>query len=145
VFAMDLQVGLDHPMMTVMTLALKKKSMRPRAPILLLIQVTLSPANRLINESDSPGKSNAPGTRVKIQEFTVGQSRDRHSFALHRSGLLCHRNKDKSPDVGYKLFPPLPTAFANQMKPNGEIKQGQFEENFGPVVGVTKLPRVAVR
>ena len=71
VFAVHLQVGFDDPVMAIRALALEQKRVRPRVPVLALIQVALGTADGSIHERDTAGKSNAPGPGVEFQKLPI--------------------------------------------------------------------------
>ena len=49
--AMKLQIRFDHPMMAIVTFALKKKRVRPGAPFFLPMNVTFGAANGFVYQS----------------------------------------------------------------------------------------------
>ena len=82
-FAVHLQVRLNHPMLAVQAQALEQKSVRPRAPVRTFVQVALGAADRLVNQRDTPGKPDAPGPGVEFEKLPVRQTGHYHHLRLN--------------------------------------------------------------
>jgi hypothetical protein len=77
--------------MAIEPFTLKYERVRPPAPLLALIQVPLSAANRLINQRNTAGKSEPSRAGVTREKFLVGKSGYLDHFALR--GIRLHRGK----------------------------------------------------
>src|SRR5436190_15006226 len=72
VFAMDLQVGFDDPMMSIQSGPLEEESMGPQPPFFRNVQMPLRAANRLVDQRHPAGKTNAPGFGITVQKVAIG-------------------------------------------------------------------------
>src|SRR6185369_6906480 len=64
VFAVDLQVRFNDPLVSIVALTLEEKGMRPGTPAFLFVQVTLGSGNGFVDEGDAARKSDAADAGV---------------------------------------------------------------------------------
>src|SRR5215471_10952258 len=105
VLVMELEVGLDEPVMSIVTQPLKEEGVRPGTPTLRIIEMTLRAVDGFVDQRQSAGEPDATGPGVTFEELAVRNAGDADGFVLNR--ILCHtgdREQSRNAPSRRKLF-----------------------------------------
>jgi hypothetical protein len=80
--AMDLDIRLYYPLVSIQSTALEEKGMGPQAPTLSIVKVSLGAADRLVNEGGAAREPNTARQSIPLEEFTVGKAGDHDGLIL---------------------------------------------------------------
>lgn len=91
VFAVDLEVGFDEPVVAIGAGALKEKGVGPESPAFFFVEVAFGAADGFVDEGQSAGEADASGAGVEFEEFFVGEIGQTDGFVLSGHELVERR------------------------------------------------------
>ena len=139
-FAVDLQIGFDDPVVAIVARALKNEGVGPNAPLLIFIEVTFGAADGFVDECQAAGEADAAGTGVEFQEFLVRQVCNADGFVCGRAGG--HLNGCGRIDFYEEKFNQngLPLRHREHRGYQGKMQRSDFSSHLGVLcVSVAKL------